>query len=153
MNSRDPKHLEAFVHRTLRELPNRRAPAGLEARVLAAIAARNALPWWKKSFTHWPAPARLAFLGLSTAVVAAALVAATLWLPGVEATARQPLDNSLAWAAAIKSAFSTLGEIGSRWVSEVPALWLYAAAGAFVSLYATLFGVGAAAYRLLVQPR
>lgn len=37
-----PEELEKFIHRELKALPARKAPAGLEARILAAVAARPA---------------------------------------------------------------------------------------------------------------
>ena len=49
MPRQNPDNLEQLIDRTLRELPLRRAPRTLETRVLAAIAARQALPWWKRS--------------------------------------------------------------------------------------------------------
>ena len=58
--------LEQAIDRELRSLPDRPAPASLAPRVLRAIAERQRLPWWRKSFTHWPAPARLLFLVAST---------------------------------------------------------------------------------------
>ena len=57
----------------LRNLPDRKAPAGLEARVLAEISRRAALPWWRKSFAHWPVAVRLGFLILSARVAAVAV--------------------------------------------------------------------------------
>jgi hypothetical protein len=58
--------LEMAIDRELRSLPDRPAPASLAPRVLQAIAERQRLPWWRKSFTHWPAR-RLLFLVASTA--------------------------------------------------------------------------------------
>src|SRR5207247_1447534 len=59
------QRLERTVHQTLRELPLRRAPLSLESRVLAEIQRRVLLPWWRKSFTHWPVAARAAFVVIS----------------------------------------------------------------------------------------
>jgi len=39
-----PEELEKFIHRELRALPVRKAPAGFEARLQAAVEARTALP-------------------------------------------------------------------------------------------------------------
>ena len=54
--------LEIWVDRELRRLPDRPAPETLMPRVMQAIAARQAVPWWRKSFAHWPLFARLFFL-------------------------------------------------------------------------------------------
>ena len=70
-----PDELEKFIHRTLRSLPDRRAPATLEARVAAALEARAAIPWWHKSWTYWPQWVRALFVlfcgGLAALVVVA----------------------------------------------------------------------------------
>jgi len=44
MNKMTPEELEQFIHRELRSLPPRKGPAGFEARLQAAVAARVALP-------------------------------------------------------------------------------------------------------------
>jgi hypothetical protein len=69
--NRDP--LESLIDRTLRAQPARRAPRTLESRVVAELARRAALPWWHKSYAHWPAVVRGGFFVLS-ALVAAVLV-------------------------------------------------------------------------------
>jgi hypothetical protein len=42
-NKMTPEELEKFIHRELRALPSRKAPAGFEARLQAAVEARTAL--------------------------------------------------------------------------------------------------------------
>src|ERR1700689_4787557 len=65
VNERDPDlELERLVNRALRELPVRRAPPGMERRVWNELARRAALPWWRRSFAHWPGPARAVFLAV-----------------------------------------------------------------------------------------
>lgn len=58
------RRLERLLDRTLRGLPVRRAPATLESRVLAELARRAALPWWRRSFVHWPQAARAVFASM-----------------------------------------------------------------------------------------
>ena len=61
--SNGPEKLESFVDQLVRGQPLRRAPATLEARVLAQLALQHApIPWWCRGFTHWPLTARVAFL-------------------------------------------------------------------------------------------
>jgi hypothetical protein len=67
--------LEQELHRELRQLPGRRAPADLIARVQRALAARTALPWWARSWFDWPATARF-----GSAMATAALLLAVGWL-------------------------------------------------------------------------
>jgi len=54
MESSEQNDLEKFIHAQLQKLPEREAPEILAVNVMAAIAARKNLPWWKQPFTHWP---------------------------------------------------------------------------------------------------
>ena len=93
--------LEGFIHEQLRKLPEREAPAGLSREVLRAIAAREALPWWRQPFTEWPAGVRN---GLYFAL--AALVCGVLWIvwkPAEHLTlfALMERAQSLSWVATV----------------------------------------------------
>src|SRR6188768_2065565 len=79
--------LEEVVHRTLRDLPFRRAPRSLESRVCAEIERRVALPWWRRSFVHWPLAARAAFLVLCAAAINFVLTGGVWTLAGIDSTA------------------------------------------------------------------
>ena len=50
----DNNDLEKFIHAQLQKLPQHEAPASLVSNVLAAIATRKKLPWWRQSFIFWP---------------------------------------------------------------------------------------------------
>lgn len=150
MSTHDPEKLEAAIHRVLRSVPDRRAPAGFEARVLAELGRRASLPWWRRSFAHWPKAVRVAFF------VGSALAAA-LVVSGVIVLARS--SGAQALAGGVEARFSWLflsREIaGSAYdrvrglAAAVPSLWLYGAAGTIAVCYATLGAIGAATYRAL----
>ncbi|MFT3906122.1 MAG: hypothetical protein QM718_07465 [Steroidobacteraceae bacterium] len=132
---------EEQINRLLRQQPLRCAPASLETRVLAAIAAQEAAPALPaatsaappRGFLQWSLPARAAFL-------ATALGAAVLTLKG------------LGWAATdVKS--SLLGTVIGAVFDQIPTLWLYSALGAVGMLYLMFFGLGAVAYRTLFTDR
>lgn len=145
----DPQHLERQIHRTLRSLPDRRAPRTLEARVFAAIAAQRALPWWRQSFTHWPMPARAGFV-LSSFVLLLVMTVTTMGgLPAASALWNEwlvPLEG-------FRSAVVTVAEAVSLIWQRIPTIWLYGALAGIGALYAALFGLGATAYRTLVINR
>jgi hypothetical protein len=147
----DPhEQLERLIHHTLRDLPARRAPRSLESRVLAALAQRAALPWWRQDFAHWPMTARAAFLLGSLGVV----LLVTGVLTGVDASTFADafgsrfagLENLTHLAGSVTDAIGAIGR-------NLPLLWVYAALGVFVAMYAALFGLGAAAYRTLYANR
>lgn len=134
------ERLERLVEDLLVNTPLRRAPAALEAAVLAEIARRAALPWWRLSFAQWPAPARLVFVLLSIA-----LIALTIWASGVREFGTTPL----AWAQAMIQALGAAGGIAGMLLRVIPSQWLYAGLIVAALLYALLFGLGAFAYRFL----
>lgn len=141
-----PEQLEKLIHQNLRALPDRRAPRSLESRVLAAIEARAALPWWQQSFRAWPVAARAAFLLVSAAL----LFAVVRLVPGFdgssyvsEATAR------MTWLGQLRALGSSLAELGALIARAIPPMWIYAILGGLATLYVTLFGLGATAYRML----
>ena len=146
---RDAK-LERLIHRTLRDLPRRLAPGTLEARVLAELERRAALPWWHKSYAHWPVAVRGAFLAGTAAIAAAFVMALFAMLHGVApAQLAAAAADRFAWLAGVRGLLSAgAGAAGAIWRS-IPPLWLYGAFAFIAACYATLLGVGAAAYRTL----
>jgi hypothetical protein len=146
--------MEARMNRMLRGLPNRKAPSGLEARVMAELTRRAALPWWRKSFAHWPSAIRISFLGLS--VIAAALLVAGLVMFTRSPNAlvfSGPVENVRGWFTLGRDiALSAKDRVGSL-VSSVPPLWLYGGLALVATSYAALAAFGAATYRVLSVER
>lgn len=142
--------LERLIHRTLRELPPRRAPGSLEGRVLAELERRAALPWWRQNFAHWPLAVRAGFVVVSAGLAKVVLMAAVWAMAGFDA-AQFPnaFAPQLAWLQAALDLAGTAANAGGAIFRSLPPLWLYGGAAFFATLYAVLFGVGAAAYRTL----
>lgn len=140
--------LEQAMNQAFSGLPLRRAPATLEARVVGELQRRAALPWWRVSFANWPMGARIAFV-----LVCAALVAATI-LGGASAyLGGKPWNEAfalvLSWVHPVLAVMSSAGGLVALVVRVIPPLWLYGGLGLGILLYVTLFGLGAAAYRTL----
>lgn len=144
------QNLERFVSAALRDLPARRAPRVLEQRVLAELARRAALPWWRQSFTHWPVAMRGVFL-----VASAALATALVWaLAGLDTTrVIDAFAADFAWIATARGVAESIVNFGAMIVRGLSPVWLYGGAIAFIALYAALFGLGTAAYRTLYANR
>lgn len=148
MNSHDPDKLEASIHRVLRKLPDRKAPGGLEARILAEIGRRAALPWWRKSFAHWPRAVRTVFYAVSS--LAAALLVAGFFLLGRTSGAHQVsggISTSFAWIAIARDVVAAGRERVRILIASIPPLWLYGVGGTIALSYAALAGIAAAGYR------
>jgi hypothetical protein len=140
MNDRDEK-LERLIAGTLRGLPPRRAPAELERGVLAELARRAALPWWRRGFAQWPIAARTGFVVLCMALVAGLSLTSGL--------AQQVGAQNLTWTQPILGLMATIGSTVTLFASLVPPLWIYLALSLGALLYLLLFGLGAFAYRTL----
>ena len=136
--------LERLIHRALCELPLRHAPDTLAARVLAELERRAALPWWRQNYAHWPLVARAAFF-LGTAALAALLVAGLFSLTRAGGPAQ--LAGGFAWLTQMRDLAWTAFDTAAALWRSIPPLWLYGALAALAACYATLVGVGAAAYR------
>jgi anti-sigma factor RsiW len=142
--------LERLVGDTMRDLPARPAPRTLESRVLGELQRRASRPWWSRSFGHWPMLARV---GLMTAC--GALIGITLlggpWTVGMNSL--QDTGAMGSWVRQAAAITGTVGNLVASLVDAVPTAWLLLGLTAASLLYVFLFGLGAAAYRLLyVQP-
>jgi hypothetical protein len=142
------RELEVRLGRALRTLPERRAPATLESRVLDALARRAPLPWWRRSFAQWPAVARVAF-GVTSAVLvvltvlAAAAANANLGSLG----ASQALSAPVLHDASVF--FVITRTLGVSLASILSSSWVLGCLIASAALYAALFGLVIAGYRTL----
>jgi hypothetical protein len=146
MNDRDEAELklERLLDHALRQLPLRRAPLNLEARVFEELARRAAMPWWQRSFVQWPRTARVILLGVCTVLGALTIVGGTRIVVNLGPALRpaRELDRALALLSASKDLIATL-------VGTIPPMWIYEGLALAAVLYAALFALGAAAYRTL----
>jgi hypothetical protein len=150
MERMNPEQLEKLVHTALRSLPNRRAPATLEARVRAAIEAQAAIPWWHKSYAYWPAPVRVAFLVLCAGLAGLLVFAGISLQTGFDsAQLSGTFAPVLDWGGRIVALVRGVADFIALVGRNIPTLWLYGGVAFVAGLYAMLFGLGATAYRTL----
>ena len=109
--------------------------------MLAELARRAALPWWRRGFAQWPIAARVGFV-----VICVLLVAGLSLTSGA---AQQAGAQNLAWAPSLVGLLATIGSAATLVMSLVPPIWIYLALGVGALLYLLLFGLGAFAYRTL----
>ncbi|MGE3313358.1 MAG: hypothetical protein AB7O66_25615 [Limisphaerales bacterium] len=152
MRPHPDEDLEQLIDRQLRRLPDRPAPETLLPRVLQAIEARKAAPWWRKSFSHWPVGARLIFLTGSSAL--SALMIYVMWGLSSGVTLSALTAEIRPWLAGlplVRSVFETLGS--ALWVlARSAGTWVVwgAACVAAVS-YLTTIGLGTVCWRLAMH--
>jgi hypothetical protein len=142
--------LERSTSRVLGQLPLRRAPAALEARVLAELERRAALPWWRLGFARWPAPARLALIACS-AYLAWLSISAVIWVSTSADSARLAYDTVPSFSAVRAAAQFVLfsGRIATSVAHSVPPDWIYLGIALAAVLYVAVFGIAAVGYRIL----
>jgi hypothetical protein len=139
-----PEALERLLDRALHGLPLRRAPVTLESRVFGELERRAALPWWRRSFAHWPPLARAIFLVICGALIKLAFLGGTTAVAGV---------RSLSWTQEAGVLVASAGNLAALLAHTPPPLWAYEAIAVCAVLYAILFGLGAVVYRALyLQP-
>src|SRR4029077_5704550 len=122
--------------------------------VRAAIEARSALPWWKQSFAQWPMAARVAFF-IGSAGLAKLAIMAVVWAMADfdSAQAANAFSTQLGWIQTVSAVFSGIGNFFQTLYRSIPPLWLYGGLAVVAMLYTALFGLGAAAYRMLYANR
>src|SRR5687768_14867950 len=98
----DQAQLERLIHSVLRDQPVRRAPASLEARVLARIQQQHAMAGWSMGFSRWPIAARIALL-VALAVVAKFTLDAVVWVFSTPTPVAHTVENSVTWAKSTAS--------------------------------------------------
>jgi hypothetical protein len=140
MNQAKDEKIERLLKGALGGLPLRRAPDALQQRVLDELAARAALPWWRRNFGQWPMAARSAFVVVCVALAGLSLTSGLTPHLG---------SDTWAWAKPAIGAMASIGGVATWAVSLVPPLLLYAVLIVGASLYTLLFGLGAFAYRTL----
>jgi hypothetical protein len=139
-------NLERLIDRVCREQPVLGAPATLSARVIAEIERRAALPWWRQSFTHWPIPARAAFVAACAALTWTSLSAP---MARVFSTVNEPLTWAYQTGASMSLINTVFGRVGANLASSVSPLWLYGAGLGICGLYVLFAGLCATTYRTL----
>jgi hypothetical protein len=142
------REMEARLGQALRTLPERRAPATLESRVLDALARRVPLPWWRRSFGEWPAAARVAFSVTSTVLVVLTVLAAGAANANLGSLgASHALSTPVLHDASVF--FVITRTLNVSLTSLLSSSWVLGCLIASAALYAALFGLAIAGYRTL----
>lgn len=152
MRPHPDEELEHLIDRELRRLPDRAAPGSLMPRVMQAIAARQALPWWRKSFAHWPVPVRLAFLAGSSGLVA--LVAYLVWGVSTGLTLGALGAEIRPWISGFSTVRSLVETLGSAVLilAKAAGPWLMWSAITIAAVsYLTTIGLGTVCWRLATR--
>jgi hypothetical protein len=145
---------EEALDEELRQLPDTPAPETLIPRVMAVVRAKAGLPWWRRTWWHWPPAAQvlvlLSFLGLLMGVGwygPAAWDALAASQPGQTVAAwLQALDPLADCLAALASAFALV-------IKQAGTLALVLAAVICLAMYLSCLGLGTMMYRVAFSKR
>jgi hypothetical protein len=144
--SRD--ELERLMEEAMKDLPLRRAPSTLEARVLGELARRAALPWWRRSFGHWPLFARVLFVVICAGLIRLAFMEGAVAVAGVHSLHESGV-LPLSWVRDVGVLAAAAGNLMALLARTAPPSWVYEGIAVCAVLYAVLFGLSAAVYRTL----
>jgi hypothetical protein len=139
----EPDPLTAWTHATLRSLPPPSAPATLAGRVLAELARRERLPWWRRDFACWPRAARWTFLTIAAGGAgcsAAALTGGSHWL-----------DAMLSRVAAAASPLASVAQSLLEGILTLPTAWLQGLGFAVATSLTVLLALVTALARVVVS--
>jgi hypothetical protein len=154
MNEDENSRLEAAVDRELNALPDLHAPQTLLPRVMAVIARKAVLPWYRRAWQTWPLPLQ----ALSMVVLLAAfggLCFGISQLVHTQVVAATEVDAN-AWFGVLSRAVSTLGALAKALALAVKSLGplvLFGITTALLLGYAACVGFGTLYVRLALARR
>lgn len=152
----DPADLEREIHEALSRLPGPRAPRSLSPRVMAAVRAHEALPWYRKSWFSWPVGWQVAGVAAALVMVAAGAMLAPAALRGAAAVTTlvaQAVGATLAWEppAGVRRVLEMVEAARVVWRTVLGPLVFYASV--FAVVVGMVFALCAAALTRLTLGR
>jgi predicted lysophospholipase L1 biosynthesis ABC-type transport system permease subunit len=150
----DQQRLEVEIDRELKRLPELVAPQKLAHRVMAAIAQRRALPWYRQPWQVWPAPLRIgALVFLLGSFGGLCFASWELTRAAGFTAAMQEVGQLFSWVTAIWSALNALALAAVLIVKHLGTGFMAAIAAAMAFGYAICLGLGTAVVRLALAQR
>jgi len=154
------QRLERLIQRALSELPQRRAPASLEQRVIEAIEGRAGHASQQESsggerirrggFGSWPLTVKAALIACCLASVIVVLVGLKELVTRIGLIAADPsIAGRVETLRHAGEAAAALGALPARLIRAVPADWLLGGLIATAVLYTVLFALVAIGYSTL----
>jgi hypothetical protein len=146
--------LERRVHQLLKALPEVTAPATLVPRVMASVAARFSLPWYRQSWQTWPFLLQVVTLVVVVASFGALTFAA--WQLGRAAglaAVRQEIGEMFSGVGAVWNVLSVLLGAIRLVVGRLGTGFLVGCLAAAALAYALFVGLGTVYLRLMFAQR
>ena len=149
MNSEYERQLEAAIDRELKALPELPAPRALTSQVLAMVAARTALPWYRQPWQAWPVLLRAGSLTLLLAALGGLYFAGRMFTESAPVVAAaQECNHWLSGVAALWRGLNTLPGVLGSVLNYVGPGFLAACFVAVALAYAACIAAATCYYRL-----
>jgi len=148
----EEKNLELEIDRQLKALPELQAPASLLPRVMANIASRPALPWYRQSWSQWPMSMRRGSLAALLSTFGALCYAVSAIFDLASASVRQKVAGNFLGLASLWNVLSDLAATAFAAVQHLGTGTLVGIAAALILSYMMFLALGAAYYRLAFAP-
>jgi len=145
----DPQ-LESLMDRELKSLPALAAPEALAPRVMAALATRAELPWYRCAWQTWPLAWQIASFAALTAMFAGLGLAGGQWF---HTDAARPMTGLLSSLSVAASLVATVGEALLLAVKHLQPAWVAAGLLVLGAGWLSCLGLGTALFRLAVPRR
>jgi hypothetical protein len=140
------------IDRQLKALPELDAPAGLVPRVMATLAARAALPWYRQSWSHWPAALRWGSLAAFLALFGGLCYASSGIFERAEASIRERVPANTLGLASLWNALNDLAATAFAALQHLGTGAMVGIAATLILSYLMFLALGAAYYRLAFAP-
>ena len=154
MSSEYERKLEAEIERRLKALPVLMAPTGFSVRVMAAIAQKANLPWYRQSWPAWPVPVRILTLVTSLALFGVLCFAG--WqasqLPSV-ADGMEKVSSVSSVVSALWNALSLLLEALVLGIKHLGTGFILGCLGIILAAYGMCVGLGSVYLKLAFARR
>jgi len=140
-----PELLARRTHRLLRQIPGRHAPSTLAPRVLAELARRAQLAWYRRPWTDWPEVLRWFSTLLLAGVVAGVL---RLVEGGWASSKASPTLTAVETVPVFLEAAETSGRALIGIIDAVPLTWWLVGGSGLLAITTGALGLGTAAWRI-----
>jgi len=144
----------AALDAELRQLPDVQAPETLIPRVMAVVRAKAKLPWWRRTWWHWPPAAQvLLLLGFVGLMIGLSYYGPLAW----NGLATSHLGQTLGgWLQALTPLWDCLAALINAFalvIRQARTLALVLAAGICLALYLSCLGLGTMMYKVAFSKR
>ena len=148
------QRLESQVDRLLKRLPEVSAPRTLMPRVLAAVRARAALPWYRQSWQAWPMPLQVATIVVLVASFGGFFFATwELSRAAGYAVIRQEIVGMFSGLTVIGNVLGVLISALRLVVEKLGTVFIFGCLAAAALAYSIFIGLGTVYLRLALSQR